>query len=362
MHESSEGGAAWRRARRGHRRRNLVAAGGILSVLALGICLMLLPPPAPKPRPGEVLPGGAVVVYSPGYRVSFYGMEHLHPFDIRKYDKIARRLRREGLVSRSAFQVPAEATRDQLVAVHDPSYIDGLRDVSALSRALEVGLPGFLPARSVDRRVLAPFRRAVGGTVAAAEAAREHGLGINLGGGFHHARPDMGHGFCVLNDVAVAIDALRSSGLDGPILIVDTDAHQGDGNHTFFTADPTVITFSIHQGDLFPHPKIPGNLDIELPAGTDDTTYLAELQPRLTQLLDTHQPALVFHVAGSDVLHDDPLTGLALTVDGLVQRDLLVTRQVRTRGIPLVHVLAGGYGPSSAEAQFQSVAAILRGD
>jgi len=207
---------------------------------------------------------------------------------------------------------------------------------------------------------VAPFRRAAGGTAVAAAAAREHGLGVNLGGGFHHARPDMGHGFCILNDVALAIHEQRQAGLTGPILIIDTDAHQGDGNHRFFADDASVVTFSIHEGSLFPIPKIPGDLDVELYAGTEDDEYLDQLALHLPALLDEHQPVMVFHVAGSDVLHDDPLTGLALTVDGLVRRDLLVTREVRSREIPLVHVLAGGYGPSSAEAQARSVAAILR--
>ena len=197
-------------------------------------------------------------------------------------------------------------------------------------------------------------------TLVAAQGALTHGIGINLGGGFHHARPDMGHGFCVYNDVAYAIHVLRAEGFTGRILIIDTDAHQGDGNHAFFAADPTVYSFSMHQGDIFPHPKLRGDRDISLDPQTDDDRFLLRLDHALTDILDAEPVALVFHVAGSDVLDDDPLASLALTPDGLVRRDLLVTRHVRSRGIPLVHLLAGGYGPSSATAQGRAVAAILR--
>ena len=205
-----------------------------------------------------------------------------------------------------------------------------------------------------------PFRRAVGGTVLAARAAVAHGLGINLGGGYHHARPALGHGFCIYNDVALAVHTLRSEGLQGNVLIVDTDAHQGDGDHAFFAADPTVFSFSMHQGDIFPSPKLAGDRDVELRAGTSDAAFLARLQAELEPLLDEVAPVLVVHVAGSDVLHDDPLAGLGMTVDGLVQRDLMVLRASRARGVPVLHLLAGGYGPSAADAQAKSVAALLR--
>ncbi len=329
-----------------------------LVMLVGGLAWVARAAPVPAPSAGTVLPGGAVVVWSPGYRVSFYGLERLHPADASRYDKVAAHLVREGWVPVGGFLVPAPVSDADLGRVHEAAYLAQLNDAASLTRALEVTVPSFLGPDAVERRVLTPFRLATGGTVAAARAAVEHGVGINLGGGFHHARPAMGHGFCVYGDVALAVATLRDDGFDGRVLIVDTDAHQGDGNHLFFGDDDRVVSFSMHQGDLFPTPKMRGDLDVALPAGTADAAFLSELEVALATLM-ADEPALVIHVAGSDVLSDDPLAGLSVSVDGLVARDLAVFRAAREADAAYLHVLAGGYGPSSAKAQGRAVAALL---
>ncbi|MEL6342195.1 MAG: histone deacetylase [Myxococcota bacterium] len=329
-------------------------------VLAAGAAWALRLPPSPPPRDGAVIDGHVVIAYSPGYRVSFFGIERLHPFDIAKYDKIAQHLRDEGLAREADFFVPDAPTVAQLGAVHDPAYLTALRDPAVLSRAIEVDLPGVLPGWVLERRVLRPFRRAVGGTVVAARGAIQHGMGINIGGGYHHARPEMGHGFCVYNDVAYALHVLRSEGFDKNVLIVDTDAHQGDGNHAFFQDDPSVYSMSLHQQDLFPHPKLKGDMDIGLSGGIRDDAFLETLEGNLAHVLDQDSYGLLIHVAGSDILADDPLAGMAVSVEGLVARDRMVARAAAARQIPLLIVLAGGYGPSSALAQGQALAAVLR--
>jgi histone deacetylase 11 len=333
------------------------ALAAVLAMI-LGLACFVRPPPSPVPSDGTPLAGGAVVVYSPGYRVSFFGIERLHPFDINKYDRIATHLRSEGLIDHGGFRVPPEATFEQLAAAHEPSYLRSLTDAAALSAALEVRVP--FGGAAADKRVLAPFRRAVGGTIAAMQAARTSGFAVNLGGGFHHARPEMGHGFCVYNDVAVGIAQLRADGFTDRILIIDTDAHQGDGDHAFFADDETVYSFSMHQGSIFPSPKLDGDRDISLPDGMGDDAFLATLSSALDEVMAAAQPALIVHVAGSDVLSDDPLAGLAMSAAGLLRRDVMVLEAARDAGVPLVHLLAGGYGPSSASAQSESVAAMLR--
>ncbi len=322
-----------------------------------GLLAFVQPPPRPAAQPGRALPGGALVAFSKGYRVSFYGLERLHPFDIGKPGRIARHLVEQGLMEKQDFAIADEVDPTLLARVHDPAYLASLSTPKVLSEALEVAVPGFLPKAALDRRVLGPFRRQVQGSVLAARGARAHGLGINLGGGFHHARPAMGHGFCVYNDVAVAIAAMREEGLEGTVLIVDTDAHQGDGSHAFFAQDPTVFSLSLHQAGIFPQPRLPGDLDQDLPAGINDSDFLAVLAAVFERA--PQDPAFVVHVAGSDVLADDPLASLGLTPEGLVERDLFVLRWARQRGVPLLHLLAGGYGPSSAQAQARSVEAML---
>jgi histone deacetylase 11 len=316
-------------------------------------------PRNPSPSPGVVLPGPAVVAWSPGYRVSFFGVEHLHPFDSFKYDKIAEALLDRGLVPADGFLVPAPVSQATLEAVHDPAYLEALLDHRRLSEVIEVPVPGIFGQASIEARILDPFRRASGGTIAMAQAALEHGVGINLGGGYHHARPEGGHGFCVYNDVAAALHTLRAEGFEGMVLIVDTDAHQGDGNHAAFDGDPSVYTLSLQQRGIFPQPRVPGDRDVELPSGMDDSAYLARLQGEIERAIEASNPALIVHVAGSDVLWDDPLTEMGLSVEGLVERDLSVFHAARERGIPYLHLLAGGYGPSSAEASGASVAAML---
>ena len=161
------------------------------------------------------------------------------------------------------------------------------------------------------------------------------------------------------NDVAAAVWTLRQEGFTGRVLIIDTDAHQGDGNHAAFAGDPSVYTLSLQQEKIFPLPRVPGDRDVELRGGMDDGAYAKRLDKELAAAFEGGEFALVIHVAGSDVLWDDPLAGLGLTVEGLVAKDLMVMRAARSRDIPYLHLLAGGYGPSSAEGQAASVAAIL---
>jgi histone deacetylase 11 len=361
----------WRRQKARRRRNVSVALAFVAAVVLVGLWWFVRLPANPPPRPGERLavPGSpdaavlteAVVAFSPGYRVSFFGIERMHPADVFRADRIAKHLRREGLVPRDAFLVPAPATIEQLAAVHDRDYLASLERADVLAKALEVPVPAAFGAKTLERRVLLPFRRAAGGTIEVARHAAGGGLGINLGGGYHHARPDLGHGFCIYNDVATAIAVLRGEGFDGQVLVVDTDAHQGDGNHAALAGDPSVFTFSMHQGSLFPHPKVSGDLDHALDAGVGDAGFHAALDERLTALISQVEPALIVHVAGCDVLGDDPLTNFAMTPEGLVERDLIVARHAEAAGAGLVHLLAGGYGPSAARAQGMSVAALLRG-
>ena len=310
-----------------------------------------------QPRAGRVFGEQVAIVYSPDYRIRYFGWERLHPFDVFKYDKIARALVDERRAVTDDFFVPSPADRATLERFHDPDYLDSLTDARVLRRALETP-PLVAAPRALDRMMLRPMRLQVGGTLLAAHLAREHGLAINLGGGAHHAHPDRGHGFCVYNDVAVAIAQLRADGFDGRVLIVDTDAHQGDGNQAAFAFDETVFALSFQQEGIFP-PREMGDFDFDFEANVGGIYFNEIVGHILAEVLEDEQPALVFHVAGADVLADDPLADFRLDVDHLVARDLMVAEAVRGRGIPLVHVLAGGYGPSAAWAQTESVLALL---
>ena len=233
---------------------------------------------------------------------------------------------------------PERASRDDLLLVHTPRYLDrfggGTLDEAEIRR---LGFP-WSPAL-VERS-----HRAVGGTLGAARAALEHGVAMNLAGGTHHAFPDHGEGFCVFNDVAVAIRMLQRDRRVRRAAIVDLDVHQGNGTHAIFAGDDSVFTFSMHGEKNYPFHKVPGTLDIELPDGTGDAGYLERLSDALPQVLRRGAPDIVVYLAGADPHEGDRLGRLALTADGLASRDALVLSSCRDVGIPVAITVSGGYG------------------
>jgi acetoin utilization deacetylase AcuC-like enzyme len=167
---------------------------------------------------------------------------------------------------------------------------------------------------------------------------------MNLAGGTHHAFADRGEGFCVFNDVAIAVRALRAQGLIGRAAIIDLDVHQGNGTHAIFAGDTETFTFSMHGGRNYPFHKVPGTLDIELPDGTDDDEYLAQLARALPRVLNDGRPDLVVYLAGADPHERDRLGRLKMTFEGLERRDAMVLEACREVGIPVAVTIAGGYG------------------
>ncbi|MDB4881734.1 MAG: histone deacetylase family protein [Gemmatimonadetes bacterium] len=233
---------------------------------------------------------------------------------------------------------PARVDSGALELVHTPEYVRrfsaGLLDAGELRRL------GFPWSEALVERSF----RAVGGTIAAARHALAHGIAMNLAGGTHHAFPDHGEGFCVFNDVAVAIRLLQREGLVTRAAIVDLDVHQGNGTHAIFAGDEDVHTFSMHGGKNYPFHKVAGTLDVELPDGTGDERYLAELRATLPRVLAAAAPDLVVYIAGADPHEGDQLGRLSLTFDGLARRDAFVLESCREVGIPVAITIGGGYG------------------
>jgi acetoin utilization deacetylase AcuC-like enzyme len=255
-----------------------------------------------------------------------------------KYVLLRERLVAEGIVSAEHICEPERATEDQLRLAHTPDYVQrvttGELDAAELRR---LGFP-WSPAL-VERSY-----RSVGGTIAAARAALEYGVTMNLAGGTHHAFADHGEGFCVFNDVAVAIRVLQREERIERAAVIDLDVHQGNGTHAIFTGDTRVFTFSMHGGKNYPFHKVPGNLDIELPDGTGDDDYLRLLSDALPRVLRDARPDLVIYLAGADPHEGDRLGRLALTFSGLARRDAMVLHTCRDVGIPVAITIAGGYG------------------
>jgi acetoin utilization deacetylase AcuC-like enzyme len=188
-----------------------------------------------------------------------------------------------------------------------------------------------------------------GGTHATAILAIECGIGVHIGGGFHHAFPDHGEGFCLLNDVAIAIRMLQREGAVETACVVDLDVHHGNGTAAIFADDTSVFTLSVHQQHNYPAWKPPSDVDVGLPDGTGDEEYLAIVERHVAGVLAHSLPDVVFYLAGADPYREDQLGGLALTRDGLRQRDATVLSAFRHAGIPTVVTLAGGYARDPAD-------------
>jgi len=186
-------------------------------------------------------------------------------------------------------------------------------------------------------------RRSTGATIAAAFAAAEHGMAFNLAGGTHHAFADSGQGYCVFNDTCVAARVLQSAGVISTALIVDCDVHQGNGTSAITKEDPSLYSFSMHCSKNFPFQKTEGDLDVALPPGTNDATYLHHLSRSLEQIGAHFTPDLVFYLAGADPFEEDRLGLLAMTQQGLLERDKIVFNYFRDRDIPIATSMAGGY-------------------
>jgi acetoin utilization deacetylase AcuC-like enzyme len=299
-----------------------------------------------------------IVVYSPRYRIDIGP----HVFPTLKYSLIHARLLEAGAIQPSDCIEPDPASWSDLALVHTPEYLAKMRGGTMSEEDVgELELPW-------SPQMVAAFRLMVGGTIDAACVAcgvmRDglkavscdptgdaptnvgHGLQavptvVHIGGGLHHAFPSHGEGFCPFNDVAVAARVLQARGLER-IAIVDLDVHHGNGTAFTFESDPRVFTFSMHQQHNYPLWKPRGSLDVGLPDGAHDDTFLRELERALPAVM-AHLPQCVFYLAGADPYEDDQLGGLRLTKGGLRQRDRLVIDAVRRAGVPLVITLAGGY-------------------
>ena len=261
-----------------------------------------------------------------------------HRFPIEKYALLRDAVIAEGLIAASDVHEPERATVEELERVHTLGYVERLT-YGTLSDA-ELRLLGFPWSPALVERSY----RAVGGTLGAARQALKDGVAMNLAGGTHHAFPDRGEGFCVFNDVAIAVRTLRAEGRIQRAAIVDLDVHQGNGTHAIFAGDEETFTFSMHGGRNYPFHKVPGTLDIELADGTGDDDYLARLAEALPRVLNEGRPDLVVYLAGADPHERDRLGRLKLTFEGLERRDAMVLEGCRAVGIPVAVTIAGGYG------------------
>lgn len=297
-------------------------------------------------------PGGATIVHHPGYHAPLTAV-----VDPRRADKILAHLVREGWLSASQIVVPEALPLDALARVHGLDHLEKLDDPRVVGRALGEGDP--LPIAAAAALVLSQ-RWATAGTVRATEIAlSQRRTVVSLGGGFHHAGKDGAAGFCLFNDIAVAIAAARARGFRGRVLVIDLDLHHGDGTRSLFAEDDSVLTCSIHATSWDERPAR-ASIDVALGPAVSDATYLRVLDDVLVDAFLKGKPDLVIYVAGVDVAADDRLGGWRLSPDAVLARDRRVL--IRSRGTPTVMVLAGGYGPDAWRHTARTLSWLLGGD
>jgi acetoin utilization deacetylase AcuC-like enzyme len=286
-----------------------------------------------------------------------------HVFPAEKYRRVHRQLIETGVADPSDFLTPQLASDQDIMLVHTPQYVEKLKTGTLSAREeLQLEVP-------YSPELVRAFWLAAGGSILAAQCALKDGVAVNIGGGFHHAFPDHGEGFCMIHDVAVAIRRMQRDNKIHTAMTVDCDVHHGNGTAAIFAGTRTaseplpstapalagdralmrgahagdVFTISLHQENNYPALKPASSIDVDLPDGVSDEDYLAWLDNALSSGLRQFTPDLICYIAGADPYREDQLGGLALTIEGLKKRDELVFRVAKTRSIPIMVTYAGGY-------------------
>ncbi len=275
---------------------------------------------------------------------------------MQKYALLRQRVAESGLIAPENMCVPPAASDVEIIRAHDTDYLHRVQH--GLLTPQEIRRIGFPWSPEMVER----SRRSSGATIAACRAALEDGFAANLAGGTHHAFRNMGQGFCVFNDSAIAARAMQAEGRAQRVVIIDCDVHQGNGTASILADDPTIFTFSIHGAKNFPFHKERSDLDVELEDGADDAAYLAALERGLRQALAQAQAELAIYLAGADPFVGDRLGRLALTKTGLAERDRLVFDYCQAAGLPLAITMSGGYAPQIddiVDIHFQTIRAAV---
>lgn len=260
-----------------------------------------------------------------------------HVFQSQKFGMVRDLVLAEHIAEPADVLAPEPATDEDVLRVHTREWVDKLKsNTLSASERMRLEIP-------YSEAVVRGFWLAAGGSILVARCALEDGFGFNIGGGFHHAFPGHGEGFCMIHDVAIAIRRLQADGALRRVLVVDTDVHQGNGTAAIFANDPDVFTLSLHQENNYPEPKPPSDLDVNLADATGDEEYLELLDKVLAQAFGRFAPEMIFYIGGADPYREDQLGGLWLSMRGLQQRDALVFAEARLRGLPVAVAFAGGY-------------------
>jgi len=303
------------------------------------------------------------IVFSSRYDIRVLGVEKLHPFDSEKYGKVHRYLVDKVGIDEGSFYSPDPVSDEALLKVHTANYLNSLNKSVNIALIAEVMMAALLPNGILQKHLLEPIRYATGGTIQGLALALEQGWAINLSGGYHHAKAESGGGFCFFADVPIAVRNMWETHPDRKVLIVDLDAHQGNGNASIFQDDPRITIFDVFNGYIYPGDYdaaryVKYNHPVKMFVSNGE--YLGLLERELPPAIDESSPGLVIYNAGTDVLTGDPLGGMNISAEGIIKRDGFVFRSAIDRKIPILMLLSGGYTRKSAEVIGRSIENILK--
>lgn len=285
------------------------------------------------------------VIYSPHYNITLFGLEKLHSFDTQKYGRVFKFLQDKMGLKKRQFYEPAMATEEELLLVHTREYLQSLSCSKNIAGIAELGLLAFFPNFILQNRILRPMKYGTGGTILGCDLALKYGWAINLSGGYHHAQSDKGGGFCFYSDVPIAVHALwKKKNIN--ILIIDLDAHQGNGFESVFKNDQRVYILDMYNSMIYPMDREAKKyIDCEIPVSSfiKEREYLKILEEKVPFAINRSSCDLIIYNAGTDIFKDDPLGKMNITMQGIMKRDEIVFRQALQRKIPILMVLSGGY-------------------
>jgi histone deacetylase 11 len=308
------------------------------------------------------------IIYHKNYNISLFGFQRLHPFDTCKYGKIYNYLVKEVKIKPEQFYTPEEVSDADLLKVHSKKYLASLCNSRNIFRIAELDYPylgffyHFIPNFLLKWLILKPMRLATGGTILGANLALTNGWAINLSGGYHHAKRDVGSGFCYYADIPLAAYKIFEKHPDYNILIVDLDAHQGNGHESILGGDKRIHIFDVYNEDAFPWDVyVMHNIEFRfpIPSQTSDDKYLSLLQKELPVAVEKTKPNLIIYNAGTDILQNDPIGHLNVSENGIIQRDEFVFKMAKKYNVPILMVLSGGYTQASSSVISKSIKNIL---
>jgi histone deacetylase 11 len=310
--------------------------------------------------PANALP----LFYSEKYNIDFWGLENLHPFDSKKYLHVFEKLKKDLGLEKSNFISPELPTWDLLSTAMSPGLFFKLQNPLFLMQYTELLPLLFMPRGLSHLKVVNPMRTAALGSVLAAKTALEKSWAINLSGGYHHADSHDGGGFCLIPDITLIIKSLREEKKLSRVMIVDLDAHQGNGHERDFLNDDRVFIFDMYNKNIYPQDEVAKQgIDLGIPLDdlTEDNEYLFKLDQGLTDAFERFDPELIIYNAGTDILIGDPLGSLSISAKGVMMRDQMVFESAFKHNVPIVMLLSGGYQKSNAEVIANSIENLWNG-